>query len=65
MADILQPITNREKEVLTFLSKGMTYKEIAEKMEVSSETVKKHLKNIYRKLNVQNKIGALNRVELL
>jgi two-component system, NarL family, response regulator LiaR len=65
MADILQPITNREKEVLTFLSKGMTYKEIAEKMEVSSETVKKHLKNIYRKLNVQNKIGALNRAKLL
>ena len=65
MTDNAPAITIREKEVLTFLSMGMTYKGISEKMEVSPETVKKHLKNIYRKLNVQNKIEALNRVKLL
>ncbi len=65
MTDILQAITIREKEVLYFLSKGMTYKEISEKMEVSPETVKMHLKNIYRKLKVQNKIEALTKVKLL
>ena len=65
MTDVYQAITIREKEVLNFLARGMTYKGISEKMEVSPETVKKHLKNIYRKLNVQNKIEALNRVKLL
>lgn len=65
MTELFISITLREKEVLYFLSKGMTYKEISEKMEVSSETVKKHLRNIYRKLKVQNKIEALNKVKLL
>jgi len=60
-----QIITPREKEVLLLLSKGLTYKKTAEQMGVSHETIKKHLKNIYRKLNVQNKIEALNRVKLL
>lgn len=58
-------LTTKEKEVLQQLSKGLTYKEISTKMEVSSETVKKHLKNIYKKLKVQNKIEALNKVKLL
>jgi two-component system, NarL family, response regulator LiaR len=56
MKDVVLLITPREKEVLHFLSKGLTYKQMSEKMEVSPETVKKHLKNIYRKLKVQNKI---------
>jgi DNA-binding NarL/FixJ family response regulator len=51
----------REKEVLEFLSKGLLYKEIAEKLDVTHETIKKHLKNIYQKLHVQNKIEALNK----
>jgi len=59
---ILSP---REKEVLELLSKGFLYKEIAEKLGISHETVKKHLKNIYQKLHVQNKIEALNKLRLL
>jgi two-component system, NarL family, response regulator LiaR len=55
----------REKEVLEFLSKGLLYKEIAEKLGVSHETIKKHLKNIYQKLHVQNKIEALNKFRQL
>ena len=51
----------REREVLELLSKGLLYKEIAEKLDISHETVKKHLKNIYQKLHVQNKIEALNK----
>jgi NarL family two-component system response regulator LiaR len=58
-------LTNREKEVLDFLAKGLLYKEIAEKLGVSHETIKKHLKNIYQKLHVQNKIEALKKVNLL
>ena len=65
MKDIILLLTQREKEVLLFLSKGFSYKEIAIRLTVSHETVKKHLKNIYRKLKVQNKIEALNKVKLL
>jgi NarL family two-component system response regulator LiaR len=55
----------REREVLELLSKGLQYKEIAERLGVTHETVKKHLKNIYQKLHVQNKIEALNKFRLL
>ncbi len=55
----------REKEVLELLSKGLLYKEIADRLGVTHETVKKHLKNIYQKLHVQNKIEALNKFKLL
>jgi len=55
----------REKEVLELLSKGLSYKEIAQQLEVSPETIKKHLSNIYNKLHVQNKIEAINKFRLL
>jgi len=51
----------REKEVLELVSKGLLYKEIALRLQISTETVKKHLKNIYQKLHVQNKVEALNK----
>lgn len=58
-------LTVRERQVLLLISTGLTYGEIADKLNVSHETVKMHLKNIYRKLNVQNKIEALKKVKLL
>lgn len=58
-------LSSREREVLELLSKGLLYKEIAERLGVTHETVKKHLKNIYQKLHVQNKIEALNKFRLL
>ena len=58
-------LTVREKEVMNFLSRGLSYKEIAQRLGVSHETVKKHLKNIYRKLRVQNKIEALIRLRIV
>lgn len=58
-------LSAREKEVLDLLSKGLLYKEMAEQLGVTHETIKKHLKNIYQKLHVQNKIEALNKFKLL
>ena len=55
----------REKEVLELVAKGLLYKEIALRLEISTETVKKHLKNIYQKLQVQNKVEALNKFRLM
>lgn len=65
MNDAAQLITPREKEVLHLLSTGLTYEKIALQLKVSHQTVKMHLKNIYRKLGVQNKIEALNKFRLL
>lgn len=60
--DVSQLISEREKEVLTLLSEGLIYKEIAERLFISHETVKQHIKHIYQKLHVQNKIEALNKL---
>ncbi len=54
-------LSHREKEVLHFTSRGLLYKEIAQRLGIQRETVKKHLSKIYGKLHVQNKIEALNK----
>ena len=53
-------LTGREQQVLQHLSQGLIYKEIGEKLFISHETVKQHIKKIYHKLHVQNKVEALN-----
>lgn len=55
-------LSSREKEVLTLVSKGLLYKEIAHQLNISFHTVKQHIGNIYQKLHVQNKTEALNKV---
>ncbi len=54
-------LTPREEEVLTLLSKGFANKEIAEKMSLSYETVRAHLKHIYDKLHVHSRTEAVAR----
>jgi DNA-binding NarL/FixJ family response regulator len=53
-------LSEREKEILRSLCDGLEYKEIAEKLAISPNTVKKHVINIYDKLHVNNKAHALN-----
>jgi len=57
----LNSLTKRENELLVLLSKGMLYKEVAGKLDISIETVRKHAYNIYKKLQVNNKTEALNK----
>ena len=52
-------LTEREKEVLTFLCNGSTYKMIAASLFVSEGTVHFHIKNIYKKLEVNSKSEAV------
>jgi len=52
-------LTNRETEVLTHLCKGKSYKMIADDLFISEETVRRHIKNIYRKLEVHSKSEAV------
>ncbi len=63
--DVNSLLSLREKEVLELVAQGLLYKEIALRLTISTETVKKHLKNIYNKLHVQNKVEAINKFRLL
>jgi DNA-binding NarL/FixJ family response regulator len=58
--DSLDLLSSREKEILEMLSKGLLYKEIAEKVFISPQTVRKHVYHIYEKLHVSNRIEAVN-----
>lgn len=58
----LEKLSVREKEILELLSDGFRYKEIAEKLFVSTETVRTHIRNIYIKLQVNSRTEALNKV---
>ncbi|MES1215953.1 MAG: response regulator transcription factor [Bacteroidota bacterium] len=55
-------LSKREQQVLNQVAEGLIYKEIGEKLFISHDTVKKHLKNIYQKLHVQNKMEAVNKM---
>lgn len=54
----LEPLTNRELEVLQFVVRGFTNREIAEALMVSAETVKTHLSNILGKLQARDRTHA-------
>ncbi|MEZ4688004.1 MAG: response regulator transcription factor [Bacteroidia bacterium] len=53
------PLSLRETEVLSLLSKGKTYSLIARELFVSGETVRSHIRNIYKKLHVRSKAEAI------
>lgn len=54
-------LTSREEEILTYLSKGFLYKEIAAALFISIETVRTHIRKIYQKLQVRTRTEALLR----
>jgi LuxR family transcriptional regulator, maltose regulon positive regulatory protein len=58
-AQILEPLTERERELLGYLPSHLHLREIAEVMYVSLNTVKTHLKNIYRKLGAASRNEAV------
>lgn len=59
-----QPIAQlsfREKQILEELARGLMYKEIAQVLFISPETVRKHVYHIYEKLHVTNRVEAVNK----
>jgi DNA-binding NarL/FixJ family response regulator len=56
-------LTSREVEVLEQLSKGLSYINIAENLFLSPSTVRKHIDNIYFKLQVHNKLEAIQKAK--
>jgi len=57
----LATLSNREKEILELLSRGLMYKEIAAALFISQETVRKHVYHVYEKLHVGNRVEAVNK----
>ena len=55
----IDELTSREKEVLSLVAKGVSNQEIADKLFVKEVTVKTHLNNIFKKLNVTNRTQAV------
>jgi LuxR family maltose regulon positive regulatory protein len=61
----VEPLSQRESEVLQLLAAGLPNKGIAQTLVIATSTVKKHLKNIYQKLNVHSRTEAVARAREL
>jgi RNA polymerase sigma factor (sigma-70 family) len=59
--DQIAILSSRENEILRLLSQGLLYKEIAEKLGISTSTVRQHIHKTYEKLHVQNRTEAINK----
>ena len=63
--DLIEPLSDRELEVLQLISEGLTNREIASRLFLSLNTVKAHSRNIYGKLEVHNRTEAAARARAL
>ena len=54
-------LSRREQEIIQVLAKGFRYKEIADQLFLSQETIRTHIRNIYEKLHVGTRIEAVNK----
>jgi len=58
-SQLVEPLSERELEVLQFIAEGLTNQEIATRLYLSLYTVKAHARNIYAKLGVKNRTQAV------
>jgi LuxR family maltose regulon positive regulatory protein len=62
---LIEPLTEREKEILGLIAAGRSNPDIAELLYLSLNTVKWHAKNLYGKLGVGNRVQAIARAQEL
>jgi LuxR family maltose regulon positive regulatory protein len=62
---LVEPLTDRELDVLRLMAEGLKYKEIAKRLFISLNTVRFHVKAIYGKLAVNNRTQAVERARQL
>jgi len=55
-------LTDREKEILQLLTKGLIKKEIADQLALSYHTVDSHIRSIFKKMSVRTAAGAVGKV---
>lgn len=60
--DVTEGLTDREREVVDALVGGLSYKLIADRLNISMETARFHIKNVYRKLQVNSKAEVISKV---
>lgn len=60
--DLLNELSKREREILDLLAAGFRYKEIADKLFLSIETVRSYIRDIYSKLHVHSRTDAINKL---
>ena len=65
LSPLVEPLSERELEVLQLIAAGMSNREIAEKLIIGEGTVKTHINNIYSKLDVQSRTQAIGRAREL
>jgi DNA-binding NarL/FixJ family response regulator len=58
--ELVQTLTEREKETLNLLALGLMNKEVADKLNISAATVRTHVQHIYEKLQVNTRVEAVN-----
>jgi LuxR family maltose regulon positive regulatory protein len=63
--DYIEPLSEREIELLQLIDKGLTNQDIATKLFISLHTVKTHIRNIYSKLDVHNRTQAIGKAKVL
>jgi len=64
-SELIEPLSNRELEVLRLFAEGLTNREIASRLFLALNTVKAHAGNIYGKLDVHNRTQAVTRAQVL
>jgi DNA-binding CsgD family transcriptional regulator len=62
---LVEPLSDREMEVLRLINAGLSNQQIAKNLSVAPSTIKTHINNIYGKLGVQTRVQALNRAREL
>ena len=62
-ASEIELLTQREREVMDLLVKGMTNREIAESLVITNNTVKRHLKAIFEKLQVHTRSAVISKIK--
>jgi LuxR family maltose regulon positive regulatory protein len=62
---LVEPLSQREIEVLRLMAEGYKYKEIAERLVISVNTVRHHTRNVYGKLEVNNRAQAIGKAKKL
>jgi NarL family two-component system response regulator LiaR len=57
--ETVEPLTDREQEVITLLAQGLTNKDIAQSLFLSVRTIEAHLRNVYSKLDITSRTEAV------
>ncbi len=63
--EIIEALTTRESEIIHLVAQGLSNREIALHMHLSLSTIKVHIYNIFRKLNVHNRTQAVAKAQTL